>query len=113
MKKNKNNLVIKPNRAYGGKNVSIGLFTRQNSWEMLIDKCVKQPSEYVVQELAEIKSEAFPVFEGNKVAFKNSYVITGCAATDTGIAFLGRASAEPVVNVSRGGALIATLLLDN
>ncbi len=113
MKKNKDNLVIKPNRAYGGKNVSMGLFTRQNSWETLIDKCVKQPSEYVVQELAEIKSESFPVFDGNNLDFKDSYVITGCAATDTGIAFLGRASVEPVVNVSRGGALIATLLLDS
>ncbi len=112
IKTNKDNLVIKPNKAYGGKEVTIGVFTGKRQWEKLIEKCAAESSKYVVQELAEVKKETFPDFDGKNSSFSDSYVISGFAASKKGIAFLGRASIEPVVNVSRGGALIATLLLD-
>lgn len=113
IKNNKDNLVIKPNKAYGGKEVTIGAFIGKRQWEKLIEKCALEPSKYVVQELAEIKKETFPAFDGKNSGLSDSYVISGFAASKRGIAFLGRASCEPVVNVSRGGALIATLLLNS
>ncbi|MBM3253406.1 MAG: circularly permuted type 2 ATP-grasp protein [Candidatus Omnitrophica bacterium] len=112
IRRNKDRLVIKPNRAYGGKEVTIGIFTSRRQWEVLAEKTVKESLRYVVQELARIKKETFPIYERGKTMLSDSYVISGFAATKTGIAFLGRASCEPVVNVSRGGALIATLLLN-
>lgn len=109
--KNRERLVIKPNREYGGKDVVIGRHVSQSRWEKALDDALKHPSSAVAQKLAYIKEDVFPILkEDGSLLFERFYVVSGFAATKNGIAFLGRFSKEPIVNVSRKGGLIPVML---
>jgi hypothetical protein len=106
-------LLIKPNRAYGGEGVVFGNQATPGIWERELGKAVKSPFTCVVQKAAPVQSEWFPVARPDgTVRLESSYAVTGFAATQDGIAFLGRASREAGVNVSRKGGLIAIWRLD-
>ncbi len=101
-------LVLKPNRAYGGEGVVFGHQVSQSVWERELTKALKSPFTHVVQQAAFVRAELFPVAEpSGAVRLEPFYVVTGLAATQDGIAFLGRISKEQVVNVSRKGGLVA------
>ena len=101
-------LVLKPNRAYGGEGVVFGHQVSQSSWERELIQALKRPFTHVIQQAAFVRAEMFPVAEPNgAVHLEPFYVVTGLAATQDGIAFLGRISKEAVVNVSRKGGLVA------
>jgi hypothetical protein len=101
-------LVLKPNRAYGGEGVVFGHQVSQSVWERQIDHAMKHPSTTVIQQAAVVRAELFPTLHPDgTVSLEPYYAVTGFAATRDGIAFLGRASREAVVNVSRKGGLIA------
>lgn len=109
--KNKDKLVIKPNRAYGGKEVTIGKLAGKKQWDRFVQKAIAHPGDYVVQALVGIREEAFPVFNGKKIEFDNFYSVSGFVVTRRTIAVLGRFSKEMVVNVARKGGIIPALLL--
>jgi len=113
IRSNRTELVIKPNRACGGEGVVIGRETNQGKWEKTLERAVKHPSTMVVQEAVPIYKDKFPVItKDGRLFFKELFVVSGFAATPSGIAFLGRSSQKQVVNVSRGGGLIAVFLVE-
>ncbi|MBI4313593.1 MAG: hypothetical protein HY594_02130 [Candidatus Omnitrophica bacterium] len=110
VRKNKNTLTLKPNREYGGIGVAFGNVVTQREWERALEKALQKPGTSVIQRRARVHSEPFPVIDAKgRVTLENLYAVTGFAATSAGLAILGRCSASDVVNVSRGGGLIAVM----
>lgn len=108
---NREILVIKPNRAYGGEDVMIGPSTSQSDWEAVIERALNEPSTWVTQRLAHIPVYEFPVIaEDGSVQIAPFYVVYGLAPTKYGLAILGRASQKQVVNVAQRGGMLAVLV---
>lgn len=73
---NREILVIKPNRAYGGEDVMIGPSTSQSDWEAVIERALNEPSTWVTQRLAHIPVYEFPVIaEDGSVQIAPFYVV--------------------------------------
>ncbi len=112
IEKRKDDLIIKPNRAYGGEGVILGRFVKAVEWKKALEEAFKEGRTHVVQEYAEVKEEKFPVLnEDGSVTAEKNYEVSGFASSDSGIAFLGRCSIEPVVNISRKGGLIPVVIV--
>lgn len=110
--RNKDKLIIKPNRAYGGKGVIIGKLTTKKEWLDYLQKALRKPASFVVQRLVKIHQDAFPYFSPEeKIAFGRFYCVSGFVVTAKSTAVLGRFSKDMVVNVARKGGIIPTLML--
>jgi uncharacterized circularly permuted ATP-grasp superfamily protein len=108
---NREILVMKPNRAYGGEDVLIGPSTSQSDWEQTLDRAAKEPGMWVAQRLARIPVYEFPVVtDSGMVTTAPFYVVYGFAPTKYGLAILGRASQKQVVNVAQRGGMLAVLV---
>ncbi len=110
-RENREFLVIKPNRSYGGEDVLIGPSITQGDWEAAIERAVGEPGAWVVQRLARIPVYEFPVLAmDGTVQTTPFYVVYGLAPTKYGLAILGRASQKQVVNVAQRGGMVAVLV---
>lgn len=99
-------LVLKPNRAYGGEGVVIGVAASQSEWDAALDAAVADPSRWVVQQLASIPVSEFPVVSPDgHVHSEPFHVVMGFAPSQYGVAILGRASQKQVVNVAQRGGM--------
>lgn len=99
-------LVLKPNRAYGGEGVFLGPALDQASWEEVIEKALADPNRWVVQKLATIPISEFPVIASDgAIHIEPFHVVMGFAPTPYGVAILGRASQKQVVNVAQRGGM--------
>ena len=84
-------LVLKPNRAYGGSGVVIGPLVEQAAWEAAIDKALADQERSVVQQLASIPVSVFPVLgPDGKIHFEPFYTVMGFAPSKYGVAILAR-----------------------
>lgn len=104
-------LVIKPNRAYGGEGVLIGLATTESDWDAAIQRALRPGERWVVQRLANIPVNEFPVIgDDGTVHSEPFYTVMGFAPSKYGLAMLGRASQKQVVNVAqRGGMCVVAI----
>ncbi len=104
-------LVIKPNRAYGGEGVLIGLAASEQEWEAAIERALRPGERWVVQQLANIPVNEFPVIgDDGSVRSEPFYTVMGFAPSKYGLAMMGRASQKQVVNVAqRGGICIVAI----
>jgi len=108
VRRNREGLVMKPNRMYGGEGVVFGHQVTQKTWEHYLERAIRRPGTHVVQQATQVRAELFPVASRDgRVRLEPFYAVTGFAATRDGLAVLGRSSKESVVNVSRRGGLIA------
>ncbi len=111
VRKNREILVIKPNRSYGGEDVLIGPSVTDGQWADAIEKAIKEPGMWVVQRLARISVYDFPVIaDDGSIQAAPFYVVIGLAPTKYGVAVLGRASQKQVVNVAQRGGMLAILV---
>lgn len=111
VRENREILVIKPNRSYGGEDVMIGPSISQTDWEAAIERAVNEPGAWVTQRLARIPVYEFPVVaEDGSIQITPFYVVYGLAPTKYGLAILGRASQKQVVNVAQRGGMLAVLV---
>jgi hypothetical protein len=92
-------LALKPNTSCGGDRVTLGTHLDDLAWSRALDRALRDPAGWVVQ--------AFHRNTKRRVGSKLFYVTYGVISSPTGCAVLCRASQEPVVNVSRGGGLVA------
>lgn len=101
-------LVLKPNRAYGGEGVVLGPSLTQSEWETALERAVSDGQRWVVQQLASIPLSEFPLLDADgNVHVEPFYTVLGFAATAYGLAILGRASQRQVVNVAQRGGMCA------
>jgi hypothetical protein len=104
-------LVLKPNRAYGGEGVVIGPSLAQEEWDGAIDRALADKERWVVQGLATIPVYLFPVAgpDGRRHV-EPFYTVMGFAPSKYGLAILGRASQKQVVNVAQRGGMCAVMV---
>ena len=102
VRRNREELILKPNDDYGGHGVCPGRSVSESEWERMI--AVALAGDFVVQEIVEVPAEEFPVFGERAWAVQPMYVDTNP------FIFRGRAegalvrlSQSPVVNVTSGG----------
>ncbi|HVP62985.1 MAG TPA: hypothetical protein VMT11_20685 [Myxococcaceae bacterium] len=104
-------LVLKPNRAYGGAGVCIGAQQTQSAWEQAVDRAMTVPDTWVAQRLVPVPVHEFPVLAPDGgVRLEPFYVVLGLAATEEGLSLTGRASQEQVVNVARRGGIAVVMI---
>ena len=104
-------LVMKPNRAYGGEGVLIGLATEKHQWEQALQRALEATEPWVIQQLASIPVNEFPVIgDDGSVHSEPFYTVMGFAPSKYGLAILGRASQKQVVNVAQRGGMCAVML---
>jgi hypothetical protein len=106
LREERESLVLKPNRAYGGEGVLLGMSVDQAAWDAAINQAVAAPGQWVVQQLASIPVYEFPVVgEDGAVHTEPFYTVMGFAPSRYGLAIMGRASQKQVVNVAQRGGM--------
>jgi uncharacterized circularly permuted ATP-grasp superfamily protein len=114
VRKNRQNLVIKPSDEYGGTGVTLGWEVDEREWESAIEQALSggKPDEgkgaWIVQERIPISRGEFPfIGKGNKVEYRDMlvdfapYLFRGKMA-----GFLTRMSSTGLANVTSGGGQI-------
>lgn len=105
---NKDELVLKPARGYGGKGVTLGSETDDETWGTLVDEHIG--ADWIVQRAAKIPKELYPQLTDDGVEMApvnvnvNPFVFGGSFA-----GAYTRISREKVINVSYGGGLVPTI----
>ena len=110
-------LVLKPNRLYGGTGVALGAATEAGEWEKLLQDAVTVADDpersWVVQAAARLPIYEFPVAgPGGRMFGEPFYTVMGFAATEHGLGILCRVSQKQVVNVAQRGGLAAIFVSD-
>jgi hypothetical protein len=104
-------LVLKPNRSYGGTGVVIGPLVEQAEWDAALERAVGDQDRWVVQQVASIPVSTFPVLgPDGAVHLEPFYTVMGFAPSKYGVAILARASQKQVVNVAQRGGMCAVLI---
>lgn len=111
VRREREGLVLKPNRAYGGTGVVLGPALTQSEWEQAMDQALRDPDRWVVQRLASLPVGEFPVLgPDGTVHVEPFYLVMGFAASPYGVAVLARASQKQVVNVAQRGGMCAVMV---
>jgi hypothetical protein len=111
VRRERETLVIKPNRAYGGEGVLIGPAVSESHWDAALSAALRDPNRWVVQQLASIPVSEFPVVgPDGRVHSEPFHVVMGFAPTQYGVAILGRASQKQVVNVAQRGGMCVVFI---
>jgi carboxypeptidase Taq len=113
-RKNRELLVLKPNRAYGGTGVMLGAATNQSDWEQALQNAALAADDaeqsWVVQTATRLPVHEFPVVgPDGRVFGEPFYAVMGFAATENGLGTICRVSQKQVVNVAQRGGLAAVL----
>jgi hypothetical protein len=104
-------LVLKPNRSFGGEGVVIGHGLARANWEAALERALADKQGWVVQQLASIPVNEFPVLgPDGQIHVEPFYTVMGFAPTKYGVAVLGRASQKQVVNVAQRGGMCVVML---
>ena len=100
-------LVLKPNRSYGGTGVAVGPATEAAEWARLVTAALARGGErWVVQRLVPLPVCQFPVIgPDGRIHTEPFNVVFGFAPSSYGLATLGRASQSRVVNVAMHGGM--------
>jgi hypothetical protein len=105
-------LVLKPNRSYGGEGVVIGALVTESEWESALDRALLDvANRSVVQQRAQIPIRSYHVLDDEgRLHIEPFYVVMGFAPSRYGVALVARASQHYVVNVAQRGGLCAVMV---
>jgi hypothetical protein len=111
-RRQRESLVLKPNRSYGGDGVVVGHTVEQSAWESALDRALGDTeARYVLQHAAPIPVQSFHVFDSvGQVEVEPFYVVMGLAPSRYGVALMARASQQQVVNVAQHGGICAVMV---
>ncbi|MFO1187301.1 MAG: carboxypeptidase M32 [Alphaproteobacteria bacterium] len=114
-RRHREQLVLKPNRGYGGTGVTLGAAISQSEWEEMLNTAVIHSDDcersWVLQASTQLPVFEFPVIgPDGKVFSEPFYTVMGFAATDNGLGILCRVSQKQVVNVAQRGGLAPILV---
>lgn len=107
---NKNKLVLKPIRACGGEGILIGKDTPHRAWDRAVKRSLSGNDLAVAQTYIKGATIDSPVVRGARIHHEKHFTNFGLFASPKTLGMLGRAAPFPVVNVSRGGGVLAVLL---
>jgi hypothetical protein len=110
-RRERESLVLKPNRSYGGEGVLVGPSAAQSEWERALDRALVDGNRWVVQQVAPIPVKSFHVLdESDRLHVEPFYVVMGFAPSPYGVAMVARASQRSVVNVAQHGGMCAVMV---
>jgi hypothetical protein len=110
-RRERESLVLKPNRSYGGEGVLVGPTAAQGEWESALDQALADGDRWVVQQVAPIPVKSFHVLdESDRLHVEPFYVVMGLAPSPYGVALVARASQQSVVNVAQQGGMCAVMV---
>ncbi|MEW6280097.1 MAG: hypothetical protein AB1758_15815 [Candidatus Eremiobacterota bacterium] len=111
IKENRRQLVMKPNDEYGGKGIYVGWELTEADWDKAIDDALAH--WYLVQTRVEVAREHFPTFDGENVHW-GEYTVDLDPFVFGGEVegLLTRLSATALCNVTAGGGVSPTFVLD-
>jgi len=110
-RRERESLVLKPNRSYGGEGVLVGPTVTQSDWETAIDRALLDTERWVVQQVAPIPVKPFHIVdESDRLSVEPFYYVMGFAPTRYGVALVARASQQNVVNVAQHGGMCAVMV---
>lgn len=111
VRRERESLVLKPNRSYGGAGVTVGPTVSQGEWESSIERVLADAERWVVQQIAAIPVKSFHVLdEANQLHVEPFYIVMGFAPSRYGVALVVRASQQAVVNVAQHGGMCAVMV---
>jgi hypothetical protein len=113
-RQHRHDLVLKPNREFGGSGVVIGPEATESEWDVALQVAVSNPWTHVVQRYTPVRTKDFPVIRGDGTAGTERFHVTcGFIVSASEIGILGRVSKETVVNIAqRGGMSTVLMILD-
>jgi hypothetical protein len=114
IRRQRNDLVLKPSDEYGGSGVTLGWETSESDWDAVIEKAIATTEGcWIVQERIPIRREVFPWVESSgRVDYRDMlvdfapYLFRGKVC-----GFLTRLSATGLANVTSGGGQIPAFRL--
>jgi hypothetical protein len=104
-------LVLKPNRSYGGEGVTVGAALTEAEWDGALQAALTDEDRWVVQQLVTLPVQAFPVLDAEgRVRSEPFYVVMGFVPSRYGVGLVARASQKQVVNVAQHGGECAVMV---
>ena len=111
VRRERESLVLKPNRAWGGEGVHVGPTITQSEWESAIDRVLLDKDRWVVQQIAAIPVKSFHILDdSDQLRIEPFFIVMGFAPSRYGVAMVVRASQQPVVNVAQQGGMCAVMV---
>ena len=114
IRKNRQDLVLKPNDEYGGVGVTLGWEVDEDTWDMTIERAVGGSlGAWVVQEKIHVRRELFPHFEQGGGAVVSDMLVDCAPYLFRGklAGFLTRLSATGLANVTSGGGQVPSFVV--
>ena len=114
IRRNRHDLVLKPNDEYGGVGVTLGWEADEAAWDTTLDRALGGAlGAWVVQERIHVRRELFPKFAdghgaviGDMLVDCAPYLFRGKLA-----GFLTRLSATGLANVTSGGGQVPSFVV--
>ena len=112
MASQRESLLLKPNRSYGGAGILLGRDCNERAWQLALERGVQHPGTWVVQAFRPVAEKDFPVIdeEGN-LGLAEYFTVLGFYSSEQRLGVLGRGSRRRVVNVAQKGGLVSVLRL--
>jgi uncharacterized circularly permuted ATP-grasp superfamily protein len=111
VRRERESLVLKPNRSYGGTGVLVGPGVSQGDWDSAIERVLRDEERWVVQRVAPIPVKSFHVLgSAQQLHVEPFYIVMGFAPSRYGVALVVRASQQAVVNVAQDGGMCAVMV---
>lgn len=98
-------LVIKPSWLSGGDGIIIGRNAKPDRWERAIEKAIKKPGAFSLQEHIENPPRPTAFLRGGQVQIKDCRFTIGTFFDGSEFGYHLRVSPKEIVNVAKGGAL--------
>lgn len=113
-RRNREQLVLKPNDEYGGAGVMLGWEMGEAAWDTALqDALAGPPGSWIVQEKIAVRRETFPWFQGGHDAVMTDMLVDMAPYLFRGklAGFLTRLSATGLANVTSGGGQVPAFLV--
>ena len=112
VRKNREAFIIKPNDDYGGHGIFLGKHASDAEWDGILQTALAD-GDYVVQEVIELHTEEFPVFNEHGWSLEPMYVDTNPFIFRGRVdGAMVRLSDSPIVNVTSGGGETGFFVLE-
>lgn len=110
--RNRDRFVLKPNDEYGGTGIYIGWNSTENEWYDAIQTALAD-GDYLAQERVKTAKEMFPMLHGNDFSFIEQLVDLDPLLFDGKVkSAFTRLSTTELANVSSGGGMVPTFILE-
>jgi glutathionylspermidine synthase len=108
---NRTDFILKPNDDYGGIGIFLGHRSTEGEWDTMLSTALE--SDYVVQEIIELHTEEFPIFNEEGWSIQPVFVDTNPFIFRGRVhGAMVRLSDSPIVNVTSGGGETGFFVLE-